>query len=660
MTSIDDVKKCQNTAQTILSEGISHWNSPGYGRRRKEEHETLIDCGFTVRDLNVQGELADETHERLRSEVEVAKLVLAAADLDAEQSDGSLAAQYPQDVLDRMIEVDRFRQYDIYEANEDELQQRIQSHDGQLYDIVRKEVTPQLQSLNEGLTGDHSELSKFQMRGIKDIYGKRLETLQNAVGLYISYHGLPNVVDDMEEAIVETAEAASDREAIVTELEASLSDSMDELSRALHHSIRDEYRQLEAEIHKIDHEEMAASGVADEELSTLLDRLKELLDRQANQQATLAEQIDLRDSKLIELEQHIERLKDRLATDGIEDEVARIVNAEINQLRDERAKITDELAALESERIELEETRSHLEDKRTPLQRGELPDRNEETIEPVRAAEARIAEFNYSSRFEQAVHEADTIVLSDGDTFTAEPAYWRDHHRRQDNRERMRELLCDTVEDATDVETQLGSYPLNRHSRFVVQRSGRLPLADSRELTIEIRIQAHLEMFARHGADDRPATQADLLEVINDIVRDAEQDNVPSIVAVASPTGWTNAVEEAIRSGDGIGTSFSRQVGLVLVDLHERRLIYDSSQSLVTANVDLFEFETLTERAQATEAEIRDVLLDTDREYLQLETVVDELGVREQVAAMALKQLAAQEIGTLRQSSKGLVLDLIG
>ncbi len=127
---------------------------------------------------------------------------------------------------------------------------------------------------------------------------------------------------------------------------------------------------------------------------------------------------------------------------------------------------------------------------------------------------------------------------------------------------------------------------------------------------------------------------------------------------MASPSGWTDTVEETIRRGDGTGTSLSRQVELVLVDLYERRLIYDAGQSLVTANVELFEFETLTERAQAAEADIRDELLADDREYLQLETVVEELGVSKQVAAMAVNRLAAQGTGTLRQTSHGLVLYL--
>jgi hypothetical protein len=71
----------------------------------------------------------------------------------------------------------------------------------------------------------------------------------------------------------------------------------------------------------------------------------------------------------------------------------------------------------------------------------------------------------------------------------------------------------------------------------------------------------------------------------------------------------------------------------------------------------LLELKTLGERTQTAETRIRDELLDAATEYSQLDTVVDDLGVSEQVAAISLNRLAAQEGGTLRQTSRGLVLD---
>lgn len=656
MSTTDDIEKCLKTARTIISEGISHWNETGLNRRRKQEHETLIDCGLTIRDLHIEGELNDEEHEKRRSEIEVAKLILAAADLDADQSDGTLAAQYPRDVLKRMITVDRFRQYDVYEAEDNELQQRIQSHDSQLYEMIRKEVAPQLQSLNEGLTGDRSDLSKFQMRGLKAIYGQRLEMLRKAVGLYISHHGLPNVAEEMEEAILEASEAAKDRKSIVAELEASIEESMDDLSRSLHQSLRDEHRQLETELYRLDRD--GGSDVDDRQMSELLDRVENLLEEQAEQKAAISEQIDLWNSKLTELERHIEGLERRRSADDIEAEVAQLVDDELEQLREERERIARQLTALEAERAELTTAREGLEAKRTPLERGELPDRDVETVDPVLASEARIAEFDYSSRFEQAVHDVSEIVLPDGDSFSADTGYWRDHHRRHDDRGRMRSLLKTHGEDGTDIEARLGQYPLNRHSRFVVERSGRLPLTGSRELTIELRMKGHLETFARYGADDRPASRNDLLEVINDVVRGAEQDDVPAIVVIASPTGWTDAVERAVRRGEGNGISFSRQVDIVLVDLNGRQVIYDESQSLVSANKQLFEFDSLSESAQDCREAVETDLLGTDPRYVRLQNVVEDMGFSEQVVSMAFDRLAEDGVGLVRQTSQGLVLDL--
>lgn len=658
MGNTDEISKCLNTARTVISEGISYWNAPGYDRRRQDEHEKLIECGFKIRELYKSGELGltPEEHELRRGEIEVAKLVLAAADYDARGASGSLASQYPSDVLERMIQVDNFRQYDVYDADEDELQQRIQSHDSQLYDLVREEIAPQLQALNEGLTGTNSELSKFQMRGLKAIYGDRLETLHQATALYIRHHGLPNVVDALEDAVLEAAEASTDRERIVSELEASLSESIEEVSTSLHNSLRDQRHQLETELRRLTYDD----GAADEsEVSELLDKLESLLEKQADQQTALSEQIERRESKLAELDQHIDRLEDRLAENTIEESVEQLLDDELEQLRKERGKLTRQIDSLEVERRELETAHKKLETERSALSRGTLPEYEGETVGPVLASEARIAEFDYSSRFESAVYDSPEIALPSGESFSADTQYWRDHHQRTDERQRMQTLLEEQTDDEeTDIMTLLGQHPLNRHSRFTVERSGRLSLSKSRELTIELRMCAHLETFARYGADDRPATRQDLLEVMNDIVRGAEQNSTPSIVAVASPTGWTSAVERAIERGEGISAQFSRQVSVVLVDLYDRNFIYNDASGVITSNIELFEFPTIAERTRKCSETIRTQFIEDDETYVAASTVSEETEYREHVVASAFAYLEEHGVGARQQTSHGLVLDL--
>lgn len=657
MTELNELEQSLDNARTVITEGISYWNSPGYDRRRKEEHETLIENGFLVRDLYKSGELdlTTEEHEKRRGEIEVAKLILAAADYDVHGSDGSLAAQYPTDVLKRMIQVDAYRQYDVYAADDDELQQRIQSQDSKLYQLVREEIAPQLQALNEGLTGTLSELNKFQMRGLKAIYSDRLETLHEATALYIRYHGLPNVVDELEDAIIDAAEASADRERIVAELEASIEESISEVSASLHNSLRDHHHQLETELQRLRYNE---NTVDDTELSALLDRFESLLDEQATQQAALSDQIELRKSKLDDLDKHIERLERRIERDQLEERIESLVDGELDQLREERTRLTRQITSLEAERKELEAVYDELETDRDALTRGELPDR-ETTDEPVLASEARIAEFDYSSRFESTVHDIPHVTLPNGDSFDADDQYWRDHHRRTDERQRMRTLLENhTDSDRTDVAKLIDQYPQNRHSKFVVERSGRWSLLTSQALTIELRMCAHLGRFARYGADDQPATQSDLLAVINDVVRGAEKKDTPTLAGIASPTGWTAAVERTVKQGEGIGANFSRQVSIVLVDLQERTIVYNDADTVITSNIEIFEFPTVSEKAQACAETILNQFIHDNSTYVSVPAVVEGTEYREYVVALAFERLEKRGVGKRQQTKNGLVLDL--
>jgi hypothetical protein len=335
-----------------------------------------------------------------------------------------------------------------------------------------------------------------------------------------------------------------------------------------------------------------------------------------------------------------------------------LIDDELAHLREERRRLTSQIDSLEVERTELETAHEELESERAALSRGELPDREETTVGPVLASEARIAEFDYSSRFESAVYDLPEIALPDGDSFSAEEPYWRDHHHRTDERQRMETLLEEHADiKGTDLTTLLGQYPLNRHSKFVVKRSGRFSLARSIELMIELRVCAHLETFARYGADDQPATRQDLLEIMNDIVRGAEQSGTPSVIAIASPTGWTDAVERTIQRGEGIGAQFSRQVGVVLVDLYNREITYDDANTVIESNSEIFEFPTVSERTLKCVETIERHFIDGN-DYIAASTLVEETEYREYVVASAFAHLEEDGVGTRQQTNHGLVLDL--
>lgn len=654
MSKFGNLGRCRRTAELIINDGIKNWERPAKGPSRREEHTTLLECRENVRDAYRSGELPDkDLCDELTLVIDKARLVLGAADYADQGASGVIAAQYPDSVLEKLLELDGYRQYSVYDADSETLQRRIASQDGKLYDLIREEVAPQLNALNEALTGTHSELDEAQMAAVEELTKERLDRLQEAVGLYMRYNGLPNVTDEMEDAVLDAAEAANQRATITDELAAVVEDSLDELSQSLHGSIRDERRELTDELHRLTFD--SGSEVDSQRIDTLLERVNTLLERQQEHHESLRDQIETHREKLSSLESTIDELETTISEGDVDDKYEQLLADQLDQLREQKADIEAQVAELRAERAELEATREELQADQSALERGEVPDREGETTETVYATEARIAEFDYSSRFETAVHESPEIALPGGDTFTADSSYWRNHHSRTDDRRTMRQLLSEHREDLDEVDAVLGRHPLGRRSRFVVGESGRLSLSTRRRLVLELRVHPHLETFARYGGDDRPATQSDLLEVVNDVVRRAEGEDTPHLLAVASPTGWTDAVETAVARGNAV--SFSRQVGLVLVDLQDRSVVYDETERLLDANAALFSFQTRSEVTSNCVETIRETYVGVV-DYVSVDTVVAETEFEEYTVTRAFARLEEEGVGTRRQRADDLYLDL--
>ncbi|WP_136718576.1 hypothetical protein [Halorientalis salina] len=654
MSDYQSKGRCRRTAEQIIKDGIQNWQRETKRVAREDEYETLLDCRTEIREAYREGQIADEDlYDNLLLKIEEACLVLATADYTHRGPDGTIAAQYPEGVLKKLKTLDGYRQYDVYDADSETLQQRIASRDGKLYDLIRDEVAPQLETLNEALTGTDSSLSDREMKAVERLASDRLSDLQEAVGVYIRYNGLPNVADEMEDAVLKAAEAANQRATIGDELSDIVEDSLDEFSQSLHQSIRDERRELTDELHRLTYD--SGDNIGQDRVDRLLNRVDTLLERQEEQQEALHEQIAMHRKKLSSLEETIDGLEEALSEEELAEQYEQLLTDQLEQLREQKAEIAAQVSELRSERAELEATREELEINRSALEHGELPVREEETTDTVYATEARIAEFDYSSRFETAVHEAPEISLPDGDTFAADSSYWRKNHSRSDNRQKMRQLLTDYQESVDNIDRVLGQYPLGRKSRFVVRESGRLPISTQRRLVLEARILPHLEMFARYGADDRPGTEADLLEVVNDVVRNAESEDTRYILAVGSPTGWTDTVERSVARGNAV--SFSRQVDLVLVDLQSRRIIYDETEPLLKDNSDLFSFKSRNEVTSDCIKRIREEYIGSV-DHVSVDTVVAQNDFDEYTVSRAFTRLDEAGTGTRRQRSDGLYLDL--
>jgi hypothetical protein len=172
-------------------------------------------------------------------------------------------------------------------------------------------------------------------------------------------------------------------------------------------------------------------------------------------------------------------------------------------------------------------------------------------------------------------------------------------------------------------------------------------------------LRSNLEVYTANGFDASPADLDDLLAIVNEAVREAEQNDYHYLLAVASPTGWTNRVKTQLTNEQIARTRYSRHLSLVLVDLGTGELFYDSSDEIADRNSTLFEIPVEDERIEQCVQMIRTNYIDEPGvDSVLLEEVVENDEFDVHVARRPFDRLASQGAGEqLYVDDYGLALD---
>jgi len=319
------------------------------------------------------------------------------------------------------------------------------------------------------------------------------------------------------------------------------------------------------------------------------------------------------------------------------------------------AKKQPKLSSKEREREQITVARDRLEERQEDLStqvsdvQESLNTGKEKTVPDggVSASMARLLELDYMGRVDTSIHDVETVYTPDG-PFTVSEGYWEGRGERRNERTRLTQLLKD--DDTPD------RYPMNRRVRYEVASSRFLGLSSQREMIIEATVTSNLEAFAANGFDASPADLDDLLEIVNEAVREAEQNDYHYLLAVASPTGWTDRVATQLENDEIARARYSRHLSLVLVDLGTGELIMDSSDEIASNNQHLFEIPVEEERVEQCVQTVRsNYATEAGTDSVLLEEVVEEDGFAVHVAKQAFdrftqrgegEQLYLEDFGT--------------
>ena len=583
--------------------------------------------------------LTDDETDRARGQFRLARLLLAAsfyAD-DGDSVPRAMASDFVEAELQAVVDFDRYKQFDA--LTESQIEGKIRRMDGEVYDLVTEYTSTQIANMDELV--ENPDVQQDLIERLVSRYEERREKIRHGFFVYVETHGLEHMVEAIEEAVTAVTDAADERERVREELRSEL----DAVAETVDDRLDRQYREIESELREL--ESRLASREADSETARSdADRLATDSGETATEVAAASEELSAHIDRTTELGQRIEVEIDDLeavketareeAMDELQDEAVALVEDELDALRDQREEIRTEVDRLERERERVEAARDSLEQRQESLEERvadveqSFEEGGIEGGDVVTATMARMLELDYLGRFDISMAEAETIHTRDGE-FDVPDGYWEGRSERRSERASVVALL-----DGGDPE----EYPTNALSRYEITSGRYLGLSSTTETMVEARVLADLEAFATNGFDASPATLDDLLGVVNEAVYAAEEGEHGYLLAVASPTGWSERVREQVAADDLARSRYSERVSLCLVDLQDGSLVYDDSDPVVRENADLFAPPVDDERVEACiDLVRREYVEDVAHESVLLTDVVDDHGFDAPVVKRAFNRL---------------------
>lgn len=610
-----------HTSEIVLDEDIAalqrmpdRLRIEKYNDLKGDEEELLWEFKRECPDFLTDAEL-----DRLRGELRVARLLLAGSFYVDGDVPAAMQGDFIEPELQAVADFDRYKQFDA--LDESQIEERIRRMEGEVYELVTEYTSTQIANMDDLI--DNPDVQQDVIERLVERYDARRERVRQGFFIYVETHGMEHMVESIEDAIEAVANSTDERERVRGVLEEELA----ALESSLEAGFQKQRHQMETELTRIE-QRLASETIDTGEIRSLLGSIDTVDDE------TLTELTNAI-TRTQELESDLERKINELETareqainaerEKAGQETAEIVEAELERLNEQRRDLRSEVDRLRGEREEIEHARTRLTERQQTLEeRVEEVETSLDTgsgiegTNAVTASTARLFEMDYIGRFDTTMYDIETIRLPDG-KFNVPDGYWDGRSERRNDASRMTNLLIEHDNGP------LQNHPTNPTARYELTESKYLGLSKQTQMIIEATVASHLEAHAINGFDAAPADIDDLLSYVNGAVREATDEEVPYLLGIASPTGWTDRVKEHVLEDELSRTRFSRHVSVCLVDLRSGDLIYDSSDPVVADNISLFERAVQTEAVEDCVSMLRsEYVADLGRETVMLEEIVDE------------------------------------
>ncbi len=647
MSWSDELDDLLFTADNVLNEDLASLQRMPERRRIELYNEIETDQQeFSWEFKREYGdELASAEIDRIEGRFTLAQLLLAASFYKQGEVPRPLDEQFIPAELQAVVDYDRYKMFDA--LGEEQIGEKIRRMEGEVYELATEYTSTQLANMDELL--DNPEVQQDVMERLADRYDDRREKVRHGFFVYVETHGIEEMVEAIENAVEAVNDSRDEREGI----RETLREELAELEQSLDDRVREQRKRIEQEVRSVERE-LTSQSVSADELDDRLDRLAEetggLSDAQAEALEELTDRIDRTGELERKLEQRITELKEvrekaaEADREAAREQATELIEEELSALRDQRDELRGEIDRLQREREGMEAAADSLEERREDLE--QRVESIEESVETPGAGEgieaenlvtstiARLLELDYLGRFDTTMHETERLYTPDGE-FEVPDGYWDGRGERRSAETQLAELLA-----ARDDASRADAYPANRRARYWLTDTRHMGLTRETRLVVEAIVYSHIEAYTENDFDTRPVDLDDLLGLINDTVREAEAAGQPHLVAVASPTGFTDrALSELANS-----SQFSRYLSLVLVDLGSGGVYYNETDDLAANNERLFEVSIDTERVEDCTTHIRELADDPATTSVLITDLTDEFDSH--IVKRSFDELESAGVGT--------------
>jgi excisionase family DNA binding protein len=214
--------------------------------------------------------------------------------------------------------------------------------------------------------------------------------------------------------------------------------------------------------------------------------------------------------------------------------------------------------------------KTKLANARNSKQAGDVP-----TL--VTTLEAKRREINFRERFVQKT-TSQTAISYPGIKHPVPVDSWDELGQFISEEKELSELVGETGHSPTPVK-----YPGNVRIQYRLP-----PVKEHAGFLLEARFISRLSRYVRDGFDTHPLAASELLETLLTYTETAEEEKIPVILGLISPTGWDKSAISLII-GDKPGDAWShRWIHPCLIDLETNRVIAAATDAILHPYLSLF------------------------------------------------------------------------